>query len=156
MSKKICRLEEGHNLVPLEYRLSAGKPFPQKPRKCCLPGTQASWWCCPQSTCVWSQSVPLQSMILRDPKLDICICDYRFEHEGVPNDTSQSVFQFIVRNSCIKGWKVERFERIKLGYALIYMIAIVVIWIAAPKSGSWHSFHWTTHGVVIGHVKSSL
>ena len=32
----------------------------------------------PQSTCVRSRSVPLQSMILRDPKLDICICDYRF------------------------------------------------------------------------------
>ena len=29
-------------------------------------------------SCVWSPSVPLQSMILRDPKLDICICDYRF------------------------------------------------------------------------------
>ena len=68
MSKEICRLEEGHNLFPLEYRLSAGKPFPQKPRKCCLPKTQASWWCHLRSTCVWSQSVPLQSMILRDPK----------------------------------------------------------------------------------------
>ena len=31
-------------LFPLEYRLSAGKPFPQKPRKCCLPETQAFWW----------------------------------------------------------------------------------------------------------------
>ena len=40
MSKEICWLEEGHNLFPLEYRLSAGKPFPQKPRKCCLPETQ--------------------------------------------------------------------------------------------------------------------
>ena len=40
MSKEIYRLEEGHNLFPLEYRLSAGKPFPQKPRKCCLPETQ--------------------------------------------------------------------------------------------------------------------
>ena len=110
MSKEICRLEEGHNLFPLEYRLSAGKTFPQKPRKCCLPETQTSWWCHLQSTCVWSQCVPLQSMILRDPKLDICICDSVFEHEGVPNHTSESAFQFIVRNSCIKGWKVERFD----------------------------------------------
>ena len=78
MSREICRPEEGHNLFPLEYRLSAGKPFPQKPRKCCLPETQASWWCHLQSTCFWSQSVPFQSMLLRDPKLDICICVYRF------------------------------------------------------------------------------
>ena len=33
-----------------------------------------------------------------------------FEHEGVANDTSESAFQFSVRNSCIKGWKVERFD----------------------------------------------
>ena len=25
-----------------------------------------------------------------------------FENEGVPNDASESAFQFIVRNSCIK------------------------------------------------------
>ena len=71
----VCEIEPRHQL---EYRLSAGKPFPQKPRKCCLPETQASWWCHLQSTCVWSQSVPLQNMILCDPKLDICIGDYRF------------------------------------------------------------------------------
>ena len=27
MNRQICRLEEGHNLFPLEYRLSAGNPF---------------------------------------------------------------------------------------------------------------------------------
>ena len=71
MRSEICRLEEGHNLF-VEYRLSAGKPFPQKPRKCCLPEThdQASWWCHLQSTCFWSQRFPVQSMLLRDPKLD--------------------------------------------------------------------------------------
>ena len=26
-----------------------------------------------------------------------------FENEGVSNDTSESAFQFIVRNGCIKG-----------------------------------------------------
>ena len=41
MSREISRREEGHNLFPLEYRLSAGKPFPQKPRKCFIGETQA-------------------------------------------------------------------------------------------------------------------
>ena len=44
-SKEICRLKEGKNWFPLEYRLSAGKPFPQKQRKCCLLETRASWRC---------------------------------------------------------------------------------------------------------------
>ena len=29
MSREICRLEERHNLFSVQYRLSAGKPFPQ-------------------------------------------------------------------------------------------------------------------------------
>ena len=36
MSKETCRLEEGRNLYPLECRLSAGRHFSQKPRKCHL------------------------------------------------------------------------------------------------------------------------
>ena len=35
MSTEICRLGEGHNLYPSECRLSDGKPFPRRPRKCC-------------------------------------------------------------------------------------------------------------------------
>ena len=35
MSTEICRLGEGHNLCPFECRLSIGKPFPRRPRKCC-------------------------------------------------------------------------------------------------------------------------
>ena len=35
MSTEICRLGEGHNKCPLECRLSVGKPFPRRPRKCC-------------------------------------------------------------------------------------------------------------------------
>ena len=35
MSTEICRLGEGHNLCPLKWRLSVGKPFPRRPRKCC-------------------------------------------------------------------------------------------------------------------------
>ena len=31
MNREICRLGEGHNLLPLDNRLNAGKPFPQKP-----------------------------------------------------------------------------------------------------------------------------
>ena len=53
MSKEICRLEEGHNLFPLEYRLSAGKPFPQKPQKCSLQETQASWWKSSREKVLW-------------------------------------------------------------------------------------------------------
>ena len=75
--KEIYRLEEGHNWFPLEYRLSAWNPFSQKTRKCCLPKTQTSWWCHRVSYCFWNQSVPSQGMLLRDPKLDICICNNR-------------------------------------------------------------------------------
>ena len=35
MSTEICRLREGYNFRPLECRLSVGKPFPRRPRKCC-------------------------------------------------------------------------------------------------------------------------
>ena len=35
MSKGKCRLGEGRNLCQLECRLSVGKPFPRRPRKCC-------------------------------------------------------------------------------------------------------------------------
>ena len=34
-STEICRLGEGHNLCQSECRLSVGKPFPRRPRKCC-------------------------------------------------------------------------------------------------------------------------
>ena len=108
--REICRLEKGHNLFPLEYQLSARKTFPQKPRKCCLPETQASWWCHLQSTCFWSRSIPSQNMLLRDQKLDICICGYRFRKWRIPNNTSEFAFQFIVRKSCIKGRKIERLD----------------------------------------------
>ena len=64
-----------------------------------------------QSTSVWSQSDSLQSMILRDQKLYICICDYRFWTWSLfPNDTSEFVLQFIVRNSRLKSSKAERFD----------------------------------------------
>ena len=50
-------------------------------------------------------------MLLRDPILDICISDYRFFlNEGVPNNTSESAFQFIVRNSRLKGRKIEKLD----------------------------------------------
>ena len=49
-------------------------------------------------------------MFLRDPKLDICICGCRFSSEGVSNDTSESAFQFIVRNSGMRGRKIERLD----------------------------------------------
>ena len=67
VKKKMCRLEEGHNWFPLEYRLSAGISFLQKPRKCCLPETRASWWCHLQCTSLWSQSVPSLIMRIRCP-----------------------------------------------------------------------------------------
>ena len=35
MSTEKCRLGERHNLYPLECRLSVGKPFTRRPRKCC-------------------------------------------------------------------------------------------------------------------------
>ena len=35
MSKEICRLGEGHKWCPLECRLSVGKHYPRRPRKCC-------------------------------------------------------------------------------------------------------------------------
>ena len=35
MSTEICRPGEGHNLWPSECRLSVGKPFLRRPRKCC-------------------------------------------------------------------------------------------------------------------------
>ena len=33
-----------------------------------------------------------------------------FENEGVPNYTCESAFQFLTRNSCIKGRKIERLD----------------------------------------------
>ena len=70
----------GAKLVPIEIPTICWKkkPFPQKTRKYCLPETQASWWCHLQSTSFGSESVPSQSKLLREPKLDICICGYRF------------------------------------------------------------------------------
>ena len=45
MSTEICRLGEGHSLCPCECRLSVGKPFLRRPRKCCQLETRASWLC---------------------------------------------------------------------------------------------------------------
>ena len=56
------------------------------------------------------QSVSSQNMLLLDPILDICICSYVFENEGVQNNTNESAFHFIVRNSSIKGRNFERVD----------------------------------------------
>ena len=97
VGREICKLEEAHNWFPLDDQLSA---VYQK-----LEHLDDVLQC----TCFWSQSVLSQNMLLCDPILDICICSNRFfENEGVPNNTSESVFRFIVRNSCIKGRKIER------------------------------------------------
>ena len=42
-----------------------------------------------------------------------------FENEGVPNNTSESAFQFILRNNCIKGRKIERLDA-------CYMVEILI------------------------------
>ena len=58
---------------PLECWLlvSVGKPFPQRPGKCCRLETPASWWCLLPCTCHSKQVVSLQSRVLRDlnPKI---------------------------------------------------------------------------------------
>ena len=42
--------------------------------------------------------------VLRDLKLDICICDFHFfVNKRVPDDICESAFKFLVRNGCIKG-----------------------------------------------------
>ena len=51
MNIERCWREEGHNLYPLESRLSAGRLFRQKQRKCCRLETQTSWWYHLQSIC---------------------------------------------------------------------------------------------------------
>ena len=51
MSTEICRLGEGHNWYQLKCRLSVGKPFPRRPRKCCRLETLACWLCHLQYTC---------------------------------------------------------------------------------------------------------
>ena len=56
-SVSICRLEEGHKWFPVECLLSAGKPFPPKPGKCCRSETRAFWWYHLQCTCSRSYSV---------------------------------------------------------------------------------------------------
>ena len=77
MSTEICRLGEGHNWRPLECRLSVGKPFPRRPRKCCRLETIACWLCHLklQCTCFSNQNVPWRNKVL---KPNICICHFHF------------------------------------------------------------------------------
>ena len=39
-----------------------------------------------------------------------------FDNEGVPNNNSESAFQFRMRNSCIKGRKIERLDTCYMVY----------------------------------------
>ena len=41
---------------------------------------------------------------------NICIYGTVFEHEGVPDDTGEPVFQFLVRYGCIKSGKIKRLD----------------------------------------------
>ena len=79
-STEICWLGEGHSLWPCECRISVGKPFLRRKRKCCQLETRASWWYLLQCTCSSNQSVPLQNRVPRDLKLNtsICISDFHF------------------------------------------------------------------------------
>ena len=87
-SIEICRLGEGHSLCPWECRLSVGKPFPRRPRKCCQLETRASWpyytfWCyyfIPRGSIGHLQRVRLANrgrLLLRTPgpvPFGTCIC----------------------------------------------------------------------------------
>ena len=41
---------------------------------------------------------------------NICIYGYRFENEGVSDDTGESVFQFPARYGCKKSGKIKRLD----------------------------------------------
>ena len=43
MNTERCRREEDRNLYPLKCRMSAGRPFRQKPWKCCQENPASSW-----------------------------------------------------------------------------------------------------------------
>ena len=57
-------------------------------------------------------------MFLRALIPNICIYGYRFENEGVSDNTGESVFQFLVRYGCIKSGKSKDLmlvTRLKVG-----------------------------------------
>ena len=78
MSTEICRLGEGHKLCSLECRLSVGKYFPRRPRKCCRLETLACYWFHLQCSSFSNLSIPLRDRVLRDLIPNICICDFHF------------------------------------------------------------------------------
>ena len=74
MSKEIYRLEE--EFVPIGIPTICWKTLPTKTTKMLSTRNSrilsSSEYLCLESKCSFT------SMIHRDPKLDICICDYRF------------------------------------------------------------------------------
>ena len=49
----------------------------------------------------------LQTRVLRDLKLNICIRFPFFVNEGVSYNSCKSAFKFLVRNGCVKGRKIK-------------------------------------------------
>ena len=97
--------------VPIGIPTTFWKTFSRKSiENVCLPVTRASRLCHPQSICFWSQSVPSQNMLLRDPIPDIVSAVTVFENEGVLNNTRKSALQLTVKKSCVTGRKIERLD----------------------------------------------
>ena len=107
MSAEISRLRKGHSLCPWECRLSERKLFLRRLRKYCHIETRASWWCLLQCTCSSNQSVPLQNRVPRDLRLNIFIYDFHFCEWRCPYNSCSPAFKFLLRNGCVKGWKIE-------------------------------------------------
>ena len=95
MSIKRCWLEEGRNLLPLECRPSAGRPFPYKPRKCCqLKNSSKLLMSSPEYLFLESEC-SFVKYVSSCPKTKYLYLQLPFsQNEGVPDNTCESVFFF--------------------------------------------------------------
>ena len=88
----------------LECRLSFGKPFLRRPRKCFQLETRASRSSLSQWTCYSNQNVPFQN---RDLKSNILPTISTFVNEGIVHDSCEPAFKFLVRNGCVKDREIK-------------------------------------------------
>ena len=105
MNTERCRRDDGHNLYPLECRLSAGRLFLQKPRKHCPPETlvvSSSEYLFLESECSFTKYVSLcpNTKYLHLRVLFLKLKAFR----KIP----VSLFSFSVEVRLYKAWKNQR------------------------------------------------
>ena len=104
MSREICRLEKGtiFSHWNTDYLL---KTFPAETTTMLSTRNSSILMMSSTEYLFWSQSVPSQSMLLRDQKLYIVSVVTVFEKEGVANDAGETAFKFAMssRNMTSSG-----------------------------------------------------